>query len=76
MDEPRKTTTQQNVRVHPLVRWPRGKYNGELITGVQIKFCLDFLHWTKPKCGWNFGAPFLHFGPLHFWFGATYRRGT
>ena len=57
-----------------LVRWPRGKYNGEKITGITIKFCLDLLYWTRPRCGWNYGNPYLHLGPLHFWFGATYRR--
>lgn len=47
------------------MKWPRGRYNGQRITGVEVKVRLD-LRW------WRFGLPTrngvcLSIGPLHIW---------
>lgn len=55
------------------MKWPIGRYNGQKIVGFLVKFKLVVDFWSL-CAGWNFGEPYLHIGPLHFWFGAEYRR--
>ena len=48
------------------MRWPRGRYNGQRITGFRISFevNVDWM-WWKPRISWNFGEP--HFIWLIFY---------
>jgi len=42
------------------VRWPRGKYNRQRITGFTVSFEMnvDYIFW-KPLLRWNFGQPYF-----------------
>lgn len=48
------------------MKWPRGKYNGRLIVGVEIKIIINIAVW-RWGCGWNYGMPYLHIGCIHMW---------
>lgn len=52
------------------MRWPRGKFNGQRIVGVVVKFRLDFRRWrfVLPD---RFGRC-LALGPLSVWIEAAY----
>ena len=41
-------------------RWPRGKYNGRKIVGLELRFCVD-LSWFRfvPHFRWRIGEPLL-----------------
>jgi len=51
------------------IRWPRGKYNGRRITGVEITFKLNIFWWafTVHKYSWS-----IHVGPFHLWVATAY----
>ena len=55
------------------MKWPRGRYNGDRIVGVEIKIKIDVTtwgHWCLP----NRWGKCLGLGPLWVWFSAAYRR--
>jgi len=40
-----------------MLKWPRGKYNGQRIVGISFKIAIDITHWTwKPFIGHYCGA--------------------
>jgi hypothetical protein len=42
------------------MRWPRGKYNGRSVTGLDISFRIDLEIWRwRPIAGCNFASPFV-----------------
>ena len=52
------------------MKWPRGKYNGMLITGLQVTFKVDLMWFEwRPRFFWNFGEPFI----LWLWFQVTFK---
>lgn len=54
------------------MKWPRGKNNGQRITGVCIRFRFNLLwwYWYFHPC-W-FGTFTLHAGPVHLWIELDY----
>ncbi len=54
------------------MRWPKGKYSGHPITGIEIKCKID-LSWWSLQAVWNFGMPSIHIGPMHIWFSLNYK---
>jgi hypothetical protein len=51
-------------------RWPRGRWNGRRIVGIQAKVVIDVTCWNVrwPRYGTCLGL-----GPLRIWFGLEYR---
>lgn len=42
------------------MRWPRGKYNGRQIEGLQVSVAVHLLTWFwRPRFSWNFGEPYI-----------------
>lgn len=43
-----------------LVRWPRGRYNGRRITGIEVRLVwrCDMFDWL-PTAKWNYSEPFF-----------------
>jgi hypothetical protein len=56
-----------------MLRWPRGRYNGSRIVGVEAKFCIDFTWWGFSLGSVRYSTAFT-VGPVHMWFGAVYER--
>jgi hypothetical protein len=54
------------------MKWPKGKYNGELIQGFRVCFIFRVFHW-RFKAGWNMGMPFLFVGPFCWRFEPEYK---
>ena len=53
------------------MKWPRGRYNGMRIIGLEVKFKLCFTTWRwKPFIGGYCGG--LHWGPFMSWWGFDY----
>jgi hypothetical protein len=52
------------------MRWPRGRYNGQRIVGMEVKVRLDITswHWCLPN---RYGRC-LGLGPLLVWVHASY----
>lgn len=55
------------------MRWPRGRYNGQRIVGVEVKCCVDFTWWGLALGSVTY-ATALSVGPFHVWVGAVYAR--
>lgn len=53
------------------MKWPRGKYNGWKIVGVEVKFRLDVLCWSS-WCLPNRYGQCLGLGPVRIWFSPAY----
>jgi len=43
--------------------WPKGKYNGKRIVGIDIRLSIDILFWIM-RWSWNFGEPYIFIGPV------------
>jgi hypothetical protein len=52
-------------------RWPRGRYNGRKIAGLECRIRINVLWWSL-KIKWFYGTLSLHFGPLHVWIEPEY----
>lgn len=53
-------------------RWPRGRYNGLLITGFSVKLGVDLLTWFwRPRIGYRFSRHF-HWLCFRCWFETGY----
>ena len=70
-----KLAQEREKEVETVIPWPRGKYNGMAITGITMKMVID-LSFYKLSVSCNYGEPYLHVGPLHFWFELTYRENV
>ena len=53
------------------MKWPRGRYNGQRIVGVDIHVIVDVCWWTW--CLPNRWGRCLGMGPLRVWVSAAYR---
>lgn len=52
------------------MRWPRGRWNGQRITGLEVKIRIDVLRWRLHWFGrWGSCASL---GPVHVWLTAAY----
>lgn len=48
------------VLLRRLVKWPRGRYNGQRIDGFQVSFRVHLLWWRwRPVIRWNYGEPYF-----------------
>ena len=56
-----------------MIKWPRGKYNGQRITGIKISFECDITRFYL-RMSFNFGEPYLFIGPFFFRFYLVYRK--
>lgn len=53
------------------MKWPRGKFNGQRITGVTVRMEIDVLDWWwRLSC--EFGTLRIFVGPVCFWIDANY----
>ena len=52
------------------MRWPRGRWNGQRITGLEVKIRIDVLWWRLSWFG-PYGSC-ASFGPVHVWVSPTY----
>jgi hypothetical protein len=53
------------------MHWPRGKYNGQRIVGIEIRFKLNITYWLC-TASWNYGEPYVFIGPLRIQVSAVY----
>lgn len=54
-----------------MVKWPRGRYNGQRIVGFEIKFIFDVSYWrVRLLRGWVRG---LILGPLRWYMTLRYK---
>jgi hypothetical protein len=50
------------------LRWPRGRYNGDRIDGLEARASVHLLWWRWfPILKWNFGAPYFHWLCFSLW---------
>lgn len=53
--------------------WPKGKYNGRYIGGIEIKVKINLLWWEfLPKASWDYGQPYFHWFCFHLWFAEAF----
>ncbi len=52
------------------MKWPRGRYNGWRIVGVDVRVRVDLTWWSLDLPG-RWGGCYS-IGPLHVWFNAAY----
>ena len=57
-----------------MLRWPRGRLNGQRIVGVVVKVRVDVRRW-RLGLPTRYGVC-LSIGPVHIWFSAAYERET
>jgi hypothetical protein len=55
------------------IRWPRGRINGNRISGFAVKIRFNILWWAF-KIGALAGTFMIHVGPLHVWLDLEYRE--
>ena len=53
------------------MKWPRGKYNGQKIVGIEFKFKVDITFW-RLLLKWNFGEPYFFLGPFRLQISPVY----
>lgn len=53
------------------MRWPRGKYNGQRIVGLEVKVVVDIRHWLLIWPQFRYGRC-LALGPVRVWLSAAY----
>jgi len=55
-----------------LMKWPRGRYNGQRIVGVRVTVALNVIRWHWwPIFGQHCGA--FHWLCIYSWWSAEYR---
>lgn len=54
------------------MKWPRGRYNGQRIVGLEARVCFDVTWWSLRLPDFRNGTC-LSIGPLHVWLRAAYR---
>lgn len=55
------------------MKWPRGKYNGQRIVGIEVRIKIDILKWwwqLSNRHGWLR----IFIGPVHIWIEANYEN--
>lgn len=58
------------------MRFPKGKYNGRPVTGIEIKLKTDLAWWCfVPKFGYKFNKS-LHWLCFHVWIRWSYKFQT
>ncbi len=55
------------------MQWPRGKYNGIRIVGVEIRIKLDLLAWWW-ELRYRLDALRIFVGPVHIWISLNYEN--
>ena len=55
------------------MKWPRGKYNGMRIVGIEIKMKIDIREWWL-SFRYVFGTQRIFIGPVHIWIEANYEN--
>ena len=54
------------------MKWPKGRHNGQRITGIYLRFMVDILWWSwVPHFGNRYARGF-HWLCFHFWFDWQY----
>lgn len=53
------------------MKWPRGKYNGWRIVGIDVHMKIDVLDWWW-KLRYQFGTVWIFVGPVHIWINPNY----
>lgn len=61
----------RQLRLLSMTRWPRGKYNGQRIVGMEIRARFDLEQWGF-RAKWDLGTCFVHIGPMIVWFDTAY----
>lgn len=54
------------------MKWPKGKYNGKNITGVEVKVILDLSCWRLRILNQGCGSICVRIGPVRMWISAYY----
>lgn len=53
------------------IRWPRGRYNGRRVVGLEVDTRIDISHWALRWGDIHYGMAWA-IGPLSFWIRAAY----
>lgn len=53
------------------MKWPRGKYNGQRIVGIEIRMKIDILEWWW-ELRYRHGTQRIFMGPVHIWIDTNY----
>jgi hypothetical protein len=58
-----------------MLKWPRGRYNGKRIAGVEVRVRVNLLNWFwRPRISWNFGTPYFHWLCFNNWAEPVYTK--
>jgi hypothetical protein len=55
------------------MKWPRGKYNGQRISGVDLHLRINVLWWCwVPHISFRY-TKYVHWLCFHFWYGLDFK---
>jgi hypothetical protein len=57
-----------------MIKWPRGRYNGKRIGGLELKIEINFAWWIWAIYWKSYSPVSFHAGPIHIWITAAYEK--